>query len=460
MMLALLCRYGICVVLLLAALGPGGQAEGGAWRAGVARVNITPPQPMWMSGYASRNRPASGKLTDLWAKALVLEQPPAGRAVLITLDLVGIDRQLSASICRQLETRYGFARQRIAICCSHTHTGPVVAGTLRPLHELLLDQQQRAAVEAYAGRLRGQVIAVVGEAIEALAPVRLAWASGRATFAVNRRENREADVPALRAQGKLKGPSDHDVPVLALRRADDRLLAVLFGYACHATVLSSYEWSGDYPGFAQIELERAHPGCTALFWAGCGADQNPLPRRSVELARRYGKELATAVDDVLAGDMAPVGDGLRCRYREVELPLAKLPTREQIARDAQSGNVYVAARAKMLLATLAAGGSLPATYPYPIETWQLGSDVRLVFLGGEVVVDYALRLKGELDGVRTWVAGYANDVMAYIASRRVLREGGYEGAESMVYYGLPTVWAAEIEEDIVREVHRQLAEPL
>ena len=47
---------------------------------------------MWMAGYAARDKPAEGKMTDLWAKALVLEDPAGKRAVLITLDLVGIDR--------------------------------------------------------------------------------------------------------------------------------------------------------------------------------------------------------------------------------------------------------------------------------------------------------------------------------------------------------------------------------
>jgi hypothetical protein len=98
-------------------------------------------------------------------------------------------------------------------------------------------------------------------------------------------------------------------------------------------------------------------------------------------------------------------------------------------------------------------GSLSQTYPYPVGGWKLG-DVRWVFLGGEVVVDYALRLKDKLPG-NVWVTGYANDVTAYIPSRRVLGEGGYGGAASMVCYGLPTTWAPTIEEAIVREVLKQ-----
>ena len=110
----------------------------------------------------------------------------------------------------------------------------------------------------------------------------------------------------------------------------------------------------------------------------------------------------------------------------------------------------------MLLASLDKGQPLSKTYPYPIGVWQIGKDVQFVTLGGEVVVDFALRLKSELRGVKTWVAGYSNDVMAYIASRRVLKEGGYEGASAMIYYGLPTSWAPESEDTIINAVHAQL----
>ena len=99
------------------------------------------------------------------------------------------------------------------------------------------------------------------------------------------------------------------------------------------------------------------------------------------------------------------------------------------------------------------GGGIPSTYPYPIAVWKLGRDIDFVHLGGEVVVDYALRLKNELNGTRTWVAGYANDVMAYIPSRRVLAEGGYEGGGSNVYYGLPGLWHPASEAKIISVVH-------
>ena len=105
----------------------------------------------------------------------------------------------------------------------------------------------------------------------------MAAGQGTCGFAVNRRNNLEPDVPKLIEQGALKGPVDHTVPVLAVYLPDGKLKAVLFGYACHNTVMDFYKWSGDYAGFAQLALEKSHPDATAMFFMGCGADQNALP---------------------------------------------------------------------------------------------------------------------------------------------------------------------------------------
>ena len=428
-----------------------------AWKAGAAKVVITPDEFMWMSGYGSRNRPADGKLTDLWAKALALEDSVGKRGVVITLDLVGIDRDMAQRICTALADQHGLERSQIVICSSHTHTGPAVGRNLGPMLAWRLDEQQRKQIDDYTDALVEKAVGVAGDALVRLQPARLTAGSGRADFAVNRRTNPEAEVPERRTAGTIAGPSDHDVPVLAVHDAAGTLRAVLFGYACHATVLDRFQWSGDYPAFAQIELERLYPKCVALFWAGCGGDQNPLPRRTAALAEHYGRRLADGVDAaMLTSAMQEVGGSLTTDYREVELAFDSLPSPAQLTGDAASKDPFVASRAKLLLAEIEAGRPLRPTYPYPVACWRLGDEVQFVALGGEVVVDYAVRLKGELKGVETWVASYANDVMAYIPSRRVLGEGGYEGGAAMVYYGLPAAWSPDVEETIVKEVHRQL----
>lgn len=450
----------VCLAFFVACLtapvltAPVTAAEGG-WKVGLGKTNITPEQFMWMAGYASRDRPADGKLTDLWAKAMALQDARGERAVLVTLDVIGISREMSWAITETLKERHNLERRQLAFCTSHTHSGPVVYGNLSPLHDLILDPEQRELIEAYAPTLQAKIIQAIEAALADLQPAQLSWGSGTATFAVNRRNNPADKVPELRAEGKLRGPFDHDVPVLAVRDASGKLRSVVFGYACHATTLALFQWCGDYPGYAQIELEKAHPDCQAMFWAGCGADQNPLPRRTVELAMEYGRQLAEAVNQVLGDSMQPVAAKVATDFREIDLPFASLPTREQIEENVQSKNRYEAARARLLLEQMADGQALTPTYPFPVQVWQLGDDVHFITLGGEVVVDFALRLKEELGGKATWVAGYSNDVMAYIASRRVLQEGGYEGVGAMVYYGLPGAWAPESEDLIVAEAKRQ-----
>jgi neutral ceramidase len=231
-------------------------------------------------------------------------------------------------------------RSQIALNFSHTHSGPVVAHNLRPMHAYALEKPQQELIYKYADTLEAAVIEVVGKALGKLAPAQLGWASGKTDFAVNRRNNKEADVPKLREAGKLVGPSDHDVPVLAVKDASGKLIAVAAGYACHATVLSGYDWSGDYPGHYQIEIETAHPGAIALFWAGCGADQNPIPRRLPELAEKYGKQLAKAVEEALAGPLTPITGSLTTKYTEIALAFAELPTRDDLETQTKDTNKY------------------------------------------------------------------------------------------------------------------------
>ena len=437
--------------------------ENAQWKAGVAKVKITPSHFMWMSGYGGRTVPADGKLTDIWAKALVLRDPTGREAVLITADLIGIGAESTKVIAAALQKNHGLARSQFAIATSHTHTGPALSDNLVPLHYLRAPADEAARIAQYTIQLRSMLIEVVAAAYKTIQPVSLTWGNGNCTVAVNRRNNTEANVPQLRIAGELKGPFDHDVPVLAIRDANFKLKTVVFGYACHSTVLSFTKWSGDYPGFAQAALEKTNPGVTAMFWAGCGADQNPLPRRTVELAQTYGHRLATAVDSVLQGRMQKVVGSLQTQYREIQGRTAAPNTPKELESIRRDGNQYEKPYAQYLLNQLDNNNALPQTYAYPIQTWHLGNNVQWIFLGGEVVVDYAIKIKQRAQPTSPyrnpaiWVAAYSNDVMAYIPSLRVLREGGYEGGGSNTYYGFPALWHEEFESQVLTEVRQQMS---
>jgi len=280
-------------------------------------------------------------------------------------------------------------------------------------------------------------------------PVQIYAQNGVTRFQVNRRNN---DASTLHTQSELKGPSDHAVPVIKVVDEEGGIMAVTFGYACHPTVLDQYEWSGDYPGFSMIELEKLYPGTTALFFSGAGADQNPLPRRSVGLAKQYGKELAAAVERVLEENMRELLPTLSVSYSEIELPLNPPPPLNELLEYAEAPEDYVRRWAEKMIDKMEKEESFINSYPYPLQVWHIG-DQMLVNMGGEVVVEYTIKLK-QIFGQNTFVFAYSNDEVAYIPSVTILEEGGYEGLISQMVYGLPGTWKPEIESMIIKEIVR------
>lgn len=425
--------FGVCSLLVASPI----RAAEKSWRAGFSRVVITPTEPMFASGYGGRNKPSSGKIHDLYVRVAAMQDPTGHKTAFISLDLIGISEPMSVGISTYLKTKQGLKRADVMICCSHTHCGPALDGKLS--HMLDLKEKDWAAIRRNQKRLDANIRKAIDKAFADMQPAKLFVGNGKTTFAVNRR-------PPIG-----KGPVDHDVPVLKFTKPDGKTIrGVIFGYACHNTVLSFYKWCGDYAGFAQLALEGRYSKAVALFYTGCGADQNPLPRRKVELAEKYGRMLADAVGKVVASKMQPVTGGIRTAYKEIDLSFDKIPPKSRWERILKTGNRYEKARAKLLLAEIAMNGSLAKTHAYPIQAWQLGKRVTLLAFGGEIVVDYSLRLKKELGKQTTWVAGYANHVMAYIPSERVLKEGGYEGGRSMIYYQLPAHWKPGLEDQIVK----------
>ena len=416
--------------------------KGDLWSVGVARMDITPPDSLWMAGYAARDHAAEGTMHPLWAKALVLQDADGHQGLVVTTDLLGFPKKLSDDIRETLKTTYGLDRSHIILSSSHTHSGPVLREALYDIYPL--DEHQKQKINRFSDQLKYDIIRVVGLALGDIKPAQLTAANGVVRFQVNRRNNKAS---TLKAQTALKGPNDFAVPVLQIRHADGSLRAVLFGYACHATVLNGDEWSGDYPGFAQIEIEQDIPGVTAMFFQGCGADLNPLPRRTIGLARQYGRELAAAVENVVDSGGEVVPAELQMAYEEVDLAFADPPSLESLQRLGVSGNDYQKRWAVRMLRAIENGDLLASSWPYPVQVWNLGGQA-LFALGGEVVVDYVIQLK-RLFGQDVFVMAYANDVMGYIPSTRVLREGGYEGLTSQIVYGLPAAWQADIETRIL-----------
>jgi hypothetical protein len=312
-------------------------------------------------------------------------------------------------------------------------------GVLPNLFSSDIPPEHQANIDRYTRELTEHLERVTLTALADLQPARLVWGVGHVAFGHNRRQF------AFR-------PEDHSLPVLRVQGADGRVRALLTSYACHCTTISSNVIHGDWAGVAQEQVERDFPGAVALTAIGCGADQNPQPRGTMELVGQYGRDLAAEVKRVASGRLTPLSGPLECRTKDLQLPFAPLPTRAQWEERAKSAGANIAYHARKNLARLDRGESLPTHLPYQVQTWNFGTNLALVFLPGEVTVDYSLRLKLELDSARLWVNAYANDVPCYIPSERVLAEGGYEGESAMVYYDRPTRFAPGLEDRIIGAV--------
>jgi hypothetical protein len=448
---------GLLVAVLLGGglFGPRAAAEVN-WKVGVASVKITPQKSMWMAGYSARTKPSEGVAQDLFAKALAIEDGRGSRLVIVTMDLIGVPRPLRDQLEKRVQEQSGLAPRWLLLSASHTHCGPELREARLP--DVPNVGQQARLTTAYTADLEQKLFTLVGDALAGLQPAQLDYLHARAGFAMNRRRPTErgfSNAP------NSDGPVDHGVPVLRVTDPQGKLRAVLFGYACHNTTLGYYKFCGDYAGYAQQYLQESHPEMTALFMAGCGADQNPYPRRTEELAQQHGRTLSLAVQAALQTVPKPLRGPLCAALEEVTLDFAPPPAREELEKVAAGKKMPDAGHARRLLVELQETGKIRSTYPYPIQVIRFGSDLTMIALAGEVVVDYSLRLKRELAaGPPLWVAAYSNDVFGYVPSLRVLQEGGYEGGDAMRNTPLPGPFGPSVEERIVSKAIELARQPL
>lgn len=432
---------GLAALLFGALASTAAAQEPASFRVGAARVDVTPDAPIRLSGYGGRRAESEGVVQRLYARALAVDDGRHGPAILIAVDNVGVPAWLVEDTAERLARAMALPRERLVIASTHTHTGPMLRDSIPNMFGTAVPPDHQERIDRYSELLGERMVEAALAAVEGLQPGSLAAGRGSLSFAANRRT--------------AGGPTDPDLPFLAARAADGALLALVANYACHCTTLGGHDnfICGDWAGYAAEALERDQPGAVALITIGCGADANPASF-GLEQAQAHGRALADEVGRLLA-DAAPLSGPLTARLERHQLPFDRLPAHDEWqARLAQGG--AVAYHAQKNLDRLERGETLPTHLDYPIATWTFGEDLALVFLAGEVVVDYALRLKREFDASRLWVTAYANDVPCYVPSERILREGGYEAEGAMVYYDRPTRLQAGIEAQIVAAVRAQI----
>ncbi len=419
------------------------RVEGELYRVGLARVEVTPEHPVRLNGFGFRREESAGVRTPLYATALACFGSE-GPAVLIAVDSTNIPAAVVRRVARALQEQCGLDPGRLTVAFTHTHTAPMLTGMNATLFGQPIPQAHQEHIDRYTEFFVERLIEVGRQALSEPFEARLSFGMGSVGFAVNRRT--------------AGGPVDHSLPLVAVKDLQGRLRAVVVTYACHCVTLSDNLVSGDWAGYAREAIEKQHEGALALVTIGCGGDSNPdsgIAGDRADLAQAQGRAIAAEAERLLAGFLAPVAGNLDVRSHACKLPLADLPTRAEWEARATLSDAR-GYHARVQLARLDAGQALPTEIDYSVQAWTFADSLALVFLPGEVVVDYALRLKREFDRTRLVVAAYANDAPCYIPSERVLAEGGYEGGDAMVYYDLPASFRGGLEETIIAAVHRVL----
>ena len=434
------------------------QAQTSSRAIGIARVEVTPVYPIRLTGYAARKTNSIGIEQKLWAKALAIGTDAEGPAILMTLDNCGIAEGTYKEVAQRLAKKARIRPERLVISCSHTHTGPCTTGWAPNIFAQDIPSDEQVTIDRYTRGLIDKLEQVALAALRDRRPGKLSWSQGRVGFARNRRV---VQGSAVQFGDNASGPVDQALPVLLATDEAGGVRALVANYACHCTTLGGEinKVCGDWAGFAQEALEREHPGAIAFITIGCGADSNPFPRGGADgglaLARQHGEEIAMEVKQLLTQNFTPLNAKLISKIKQIELPFGPGFSRAQWEDRAQKSGI-VGYHAKKFLARLDSGEKLPETLSYYVQTWNFGDELALVFLSGEVVVDYVLRLKQEFDPARLWVTAYANYVPCYIPSRRILQEGGYEAEDSLWYYDRPGRLSTNVEDLIVKTISELL----
>lgn len=423
---------------------------------GFGKRDITPTLPMRLSGYSNRTEQAKDALEKLHVRSMVFKSPSGELHAIVSVDLLGLAASHNADIAKRVEATHKIPRERLVVSCTHTHTGPQLIEPASNLLSVPFTEEEKQRALDFAEKVIDQIVAAIGDGIQTLQPGRLYLGEGKATFAMNRRTLVNGNWVMIHNPA---GPVDHSLPVLKITDAGGNIRGLIFNYACHATTLgpNDNQFNPDWPGFAAKFLEEKYAGSTALSLIGCGADANPEPRASdkvkdaVAVAIKHGRAAADGVEQALKGAMSEIKPTPVCSFGFAPLAF-DLPSAEEFKARLEDKNVNIRQHAMNMLEILRRKRMLPSTYPLPLQTWQFGKDLTMVFMGGEVVVDYALRLKKELLPGYVWVSAYTNDDPGYVASERVRSEGGYEVDYSMYFYNQPGRWQTGTEELIIKRI--------
>lgn len=415
-------------------------------RAGVARIEITPPPGLDLTGFIARQNPSTGVRDPLYARALVLDDDRRQIAI-VSCDLLGFDPDFVYDTRTRIELATTIPGPQVLMATTHTHAGPAT----------LFLQDCGDPDPAYLDELQATLASLVRQAQNNLRPATVSAGEGSSTTGVHNRRN----------PGDVIDPA---VEVLRVDGTDGAPLAVVVNYTCHPTCLfaDNTHISADYPGLVCAQVETA-TGAICLFLTGAIGDVGPV-RRGEESLNLIGQAVADEVLRVLPGCTSLDDPWLDTEGDVLALPLAELPSRDELlsqrdhylrlALEAERREDPIQARSARAMVAwsehifdLHRDRRLPTSVPAEIHTLHIGN-LTIVGVPGELFVDLGLQIKAARSDAPVLVVGFANGDIGYIPTRNAYPQGGYEINEAYRYYGYPAVLAPEAGEQIVATAAR------
>lgn len=432
---------------------------------GVARANITPSIGHDNMGDYLRLAPAKGIGNELYAKSLVFEDGER-RVVIVTADIIGFPEALTVDIRRRIEKLTGITASNVLLSASHTHSSPAIDEKDHASREYLIELAKKIAGAVYMAD-QNKMEALIGSGV------------GEAKVSINRWQK----IPTGVKWGpNPDAPVDHEVQVLRIDNLEKRPIAVLVNYACHPSIMGADNllYSGDYTSYVQEVIERAYGGkVTALFSTGAGGDvkialltEDGKQFRYGDLSdcRRYGTIIGAEVIKVIEGIETARVERVMAKVKNVNLPLYKHPTIQEVEKERQQIKNRIAElekqgrnseEARLHLrwaeATLKGirEGSLLKSIPAEVQLIRVGDKIAFFAVPGELFVEIGLKIKKAMGLPGSFVVAYANGCIGYFPSKQAERDGWCDHDDSYRASLHPSNFSGDIE-DVFVEAAKEL----
>jgi neutral ceramidase len=400
-------------------------------RVGTAKIDITPPPGIELSGYVLREQPSLGIHDPLYARAIVMEND--GRMIaIVSCDLLALGDDSVRAIRAIASKQTAMPPSHIMLSCTHTHSGPAT----------IFLRNCGAVNRPWLVELQKRVAHAVIEAAKGLTPASCSIASTRLELAVDRCAQRGADLPS----------SSSYLGIIHIISSSKDPLAMIVHYACHPVVLdhTNRHVSADYPGALIQRIEHEFDGrMLTMFLNGACGNLNPaVAAHTWEATYEFGNMLATAALGLLGSAKAFSCMPLRSVSEVLELSIVVPPVEELRALEAEyasrseelaASDDRQAAFARAFLDWARETHHIVETrsHPYniPMEIQVLGlGDMRIVGIGGEVFSQLGEEIERTHKGP-VWVCGCTNGDVGYLPPRKIFSTKCYEVADAYKFYG-------------------------